>query len=201
MNKHTSIIFSEVYDLKVAKELKHFKELILLLINDINTDFDNYNELENKKYFVQLNRDKYWKNSNSDYFCFWYENSIQGKYLKYSKENNISLGFKSDNESYIDFFITDKFYKENEELVDSKIGDWVGGFDSIHNSSFVTKHNEILPYLLWRGSDKSLPEYLFIDFDISKLNNKELILNSFINTEFTLKDIKKFIKVLTKEIK
>ncbi len=201
MNKHTSIIFSEVYDLKVTNDLKKYKELILLLINDINTDFDNYNDLENNKYFVRLNQDKHWKNSNSNYFCFWYENSVQGKYLKYSNSSGISFGFKCDNESYIDFFITDKFYKENEEFVDSKIGDWVGGFDSIQNSSFVAKHKEILPYLQWRGADKSLPEYLFIDFDISKLNNKEVILNSFINTEFTLKDIKKFIKVLTKEIK
>jgi hypothetical protein len=185
----------------IENELKIYKPLLLKIINNGNLYFDNYKDDSGGTCIIPV-KNKSYRAFSSSYYIFWNKETGDSlnKYIRIDLDKGISLGFQSNSGSYLDLFIGEDYYDnlEDVELIEGDILKWTNGMESFITSQFVKKHKTLLKYLHWAGNEKCLPNYLFIDFSLKGIADKNSIIIKFANTEYVLKDLKQFIKILEK---
>ena len=198
--KNKNLRFSSNIGYNTEKYLNKYKTLLLKMIEDDSIDFYNYNIRKDETYLIPVERNFNWGEIKSSYFIFWYkgDNYSEEKYLRIDLNKGLSLGYVYNKESYKEFLIGEDYYYKQDRLMEKNIMK-CSGLESFVTSKYVQKHNFLLEYMFWRGTDKCLPEQLYIDFNITGIKNKITIIKYFSDTDIRLKDIKRFIKLFKQE--
>jgi hypothetical protein len=176
------------------KRLNKYKLLFADLIKNDSIDFDNYEINENNIFSIPVYKDTDWS-YNPSYIIFWNEsgNFSFGKYIKFDS-NGVSVGFRCDDDMYINLFIGEEYFEKHFELMEGKTVKWTNGIESFVKSNYVQKHKILLKYLNWSRGESCLPDYLYIDFHLKGYKSTTRIIKKFSKIDNTLKDLKKFIK-------
>jgi hypothetical protein len=179
----------------IKNTFKQNETLFISLINDDSTDFENYSLNKDNTYIIPVKKDSDWNISNPAHFIYWYREVNQGRYLRVEGNKELSIGYKLDSEAYLELFITEEHYSKNEKSIEPKIIKWTNGLESFVDSTYVQKHSKLLKYLYWRGTDVCLPEYLYINFNLSRINDKFKVVKKFSEAN-NIQDFEEIIKEL-----
>lgn len=175
---------------QTSKGLSRYKKLLLDIIEDDSLEFCNYLGKKDGSYIITV------KKEHGSYIIYWEE--FSGMYLKYKPSLGLHIGYKFNQDEYINFFISEKYQNEHIDLMDENIALWTNDMKSFPLSPYVTKHKTLLPYIYWSPHEPCLPDYMYLEISLKKDNDNIDVIKKFYNCNLNIKKIASLIKLLKK---
>ncbi|MCX6159086.1 MAG: hypothetical protein NTY74_13990 [Ignavibacteriae bacterium] len=171
-----------------VRSLSKYKKLLSDIIKDDYLFFHNYTEDEDGSFIVGV------KKTSSSLLIYW--ETFSGMYLKFRPRSGMSVGYKFDQEGYIDFFINEDFRDKHPDLMEDNIGQWLLAKKSFPKSTYVTRHKTLKPYIYWSHGEPCLPEHMYLEISLRGVKEPLKLIRKFYGCDANIRKITKFLKTI-----
>lgn len=173
---------------KEVRSLSKYKKLLSDIIKDDYLFFHNYTEDEDGSFIVGV------KKTSSSMLIYW--DTFSSMYLKFMPGSGMSVGYKLDQEGYIDFFISQEFQEKHPDLMEDNIGQWLLDKKYFPKSNYVTRHKTLKPFIYWSYGNPCLPEHMYLEISLRGVKNPLKLITKFYECECDIHKATRFLKTL-----
>lgn len=171
-----------------VRSLSKYKKLLSDIIKDDYLFFHNYTENEDGSYIVSV------KKTSSSMIIYW--ETFSGMYLKFSSGSGMSVGYKFNQEGYIDFFISQEFQEKHSDLMEDNFGHWLLAKKSFSKSTYVTRHKALKPFIHWSHGEPCLPEHMYLEISFRSVKDPLKLIKKFYDSDLDIHKVTRFLKTL-----